>query len=123
MSYYESDAIFVLFFCLFVILKIKKDGDKMKNHKQIFLLYSCDAWKSNDSMKLLTATTSTTRLRRFIESKIMSGDMRYADSGETYCGKKAVQQFRTDWKTITRAGINSQLDEGFIDYVYDGEEI
>ena len=34
----------------------------MKNHKQIFLLYSCDAWKSNDSMKLLTATTSTPRL-------------------------------------------------------------
>lgn len=105
------------------MLKIKKDGDKMKNHKQIFLLYSCDAWKSNDSMKLLTATTSTTRLRRFIESKIMSGDMRYADSGETYCEKKAVQQFCTDWKTITRAGVNSQLDEGFIDYVYDGEEI
>lgn len=60
----------------------------MKNHKQIFLLYSCDAWKSNDSMKLLTATTSTTRLRRFIESKIMSGDMRYADSGETYCERR-----------------------------------
>ena len=95
----------------------------MEKRKQIFLLYSCNAWKNRDSMKLLTATTSPTRLRRFIEAKIMNGDMRYADNGDAYSEKKAVQQFRADWKTITRAEINGQLNEGFIDYVYDGEEM
>ena len=95
----------------------------MKNRKQIFLLYSCNAWKNRHSMKLLTVTTSPTRLRRFIENEIMNGNMRYADNGETYSEKKAVQQFRAEWKAITRDEINGQLDKGFFDYVYDGEEI
>lgn len=95
----------------------------MKKCKQIFLLYSCDVWKGCESMKLLTATTSLFKLRRFIESEIMNGDMRYDDSGETYSEKKAIQRLRADWKTMSRDEINGRLNEGFIDYVYDGEEI
>ena len=95
----------------------------MKNRKQIFFLYSCDALRRREDMKLLMVTASSSRLRRFIEAKLRNGDMRYADNGESYSEKKAIQQLRADWKTKPRNEINNLLDEGFIDYVYDGEEI
>ena len=104
-------------------LNQERTEKKMKNRKQIFFLYSCDVLRRREDMKLLMVTASSSRLRRFIEAKLRNGDMRYADNGESYSEKKAIQQLRADWKTKPRNEINNLLDEGFIDYVYDGEEI
>ena len=91
----------------------------MKNKRQIYLVYSCDDWKSTDSMRLEMATTSVRRLKSFIAKKIKAGDYYYGSEEES----RQVERFKRDFDTETRDYINSLLIYGFYDCTYDGEEI
>lgn len=98
----------------------------MKSKKQIYLCFNCDVWKSWDSMRLVMATTSPAKVRRFIEKKIQEdSEVRYNyDGSEDSKSLKAdALQFRNDWKTIPLQKINDRLEGVFLDYAYDGEEI
>lgn len=86
-------------------------------NKQIYLVYSCDADKSQE--RLVLATTSAKRVRDFIVASIRSGDMRYVDSDRI----SAEKMFFRDWNKAPRGVINSRLQYGYFDYVYDGVEI
>lgn len=93
-----------------------------ESKKQIFLLWSCDEWKSTDSMSLVCATTSPTKMKMAISGMIESGDMEYFTGDDTSTNpQKAAKQFREDWKEITSNTLNNSLRYGFYDYVYDGE--
>lgn len=95
--------------------------------KKIYLLYSCDIWKSRDSMRLLMATTSKMKMKLFIQRKIGAEEMEYP------CCEQGVQKdmlprlevalFRKDFENETIRTINDKLRYGFLDYVIDGEEI
>lgn len=98
----------------------------MKSKKQIYLYFTCDAWKSRDSMQLVMATTSQTRMRKFVEKQIMEDDeVRFTNGAlEDPADPKAeMLQFRTAWKTMPRDNINDRLSGAYIEYTYDGEEI
>lgn len=90
---------------------------------KIFLVYSCDIWKSKDSMRLLMCTSSPQKLESCIVKKIMNDDFYYGYGGEQSCSESAAM-FKKDLDAAaTIAYINDHLDYGFVDYCYDGEEI
>ena len=92
----------------------------MKNSKkQIFVLFSCNTWKTYDSMRLVGATTSPTKLKMMIIEEIKDGNMAYKDEEASI--NQQVTQFKKDFKEKIRGEINSLLTYGFIDYMYDGE--
>ena len=93
----------------------------MRSEKQIFLLYSCGANETNSSMTLIMATTSKSKMRRFIADKISSAEIVY--NGEESKAKAAAAQFKKDWDSLPREDINGKLDGLYVDYTYDGEEI
>ena len=77
-------------------------------------------------MRLVMATTSPAKVRRFIEKKIQEdSEVRYNYDGseESKSLKADALQFRNDWKTILLQKINDRLEGVFLDYAYDGEEI
>lgn len=87
--------------------------------KQIFILYSCDEWKSYDGMRVICATTSATKLRDVIIAEIEDENMDYLDA-ELSRGDM-IKELKQDWKVERRSRINDHLLFGFYDYVYDGE--
>lgn len=98
----------------------------MKSKKQIFFYFTCDTWKSRDSMRLVMATTSQAKMRRFVEKQIQEDpDVRYTNGSleDPFDAKTEMLQFRADWKTLNRGKINDRLEGAYLDYAYDGEEI
>lgn len=88
--------------------------------RQIFLVFSCDEWKSRDSMRLDMATMNVRHLRHFISEKIKKGDYEYGDS--ELSARKQAEQFRKDFETETASYIDSLLRYATYEYVIDGEE-
>lgn len=39
-------------------------------NKPIYIVFSCDAWKARDSMRVVAATTSHTKLRKIVSKAI-----------------------------------------------------
>lgn len=93
------------------------DGGK----NNIYLLYTCDAWKGTDSMRLTVATTSTSRLKKAIEDRLHAEDMVYGD--EKSAVKEQLYRFRQDWKEMTADELNVLLKYGYIQEVGNGEII
>ena len=91
------------------------------NKRRILLVYDCDDWKSYDSMRLAFATTSVRRWRSFIISKIERGDFVYGDPEDT--AKKQSERFKEHFDVKPLSYLDGLLKFGFLDYVYDGEEI
>lgn len=89
--------------------------------RQIFVVFSCDEWKSTNSMRLLMATTSGCKLKSYIAKRIKDDTFGYGD--EELSKKKQVEKFKFDFSASTIGTINSRLHNGYYDYCYDGEEI
>lgn len=89
--------------------------------KQIYVVCSCDAWKSHDSEKTLMVTTSVRKLKSFIAKKIRDDTFDYYLS--EWSKKKQEEKFKRDFDIIPREQINNYLIYGMLDYYYDGEEI
>lgn len=90
-----------------------------KSKKQIFVLFSCDVWKTWASKRLIGATTSPTKLKKMIIEEIKEEGMTYGNEEASIA--KQVAQFKKDFKEKPKDDINSLLTYGFYDYVYDGE--
>ena len=88
--------------------------------KQIFPLFSCDVWKGADSMRLMCACSTPTKVRNAIGRAISNGDIGYGYD-ESATAAEMVKQFKEDWKLRTRADINDRMIGGFFDYTIDGE--
>ena len=89
--------------------------------KQIYYLHSCNEWKEYSSMRLLFIGTSQLKLKMKISKEIEEGNMEYYDGDLSQ--KEQAKKFRKDWKTETRATINSRLTYGDFDYTYNNEEM
>ena len=97
----------------------------MKNMKQIFIVYSCDEWKTKP-MSIEMVTTSSRKLKSFIAHMIYMEDAEYLPFDQIGHKRTAVQQeklFKEDFDKLTRDEINSNLRYVFYDYAYDGERI
>lgn len=92
-----------------------------KSNKQIYLVYSCDEWKTLSSMRLLLATTSQRKLTSYLTTQIMLGCMSYQDGSVS--SEEQIEKFKRDFEREPRQNINNNLCYGYFDYCYDGEEI
>lgn len=93
-----------------------------KPGNNIFVLFTCDTWKSTASMRLACATTSTIKLRKAVERCIHEDRMSYHE--DCYDGAAAqVKALRNDWKTIEPQEINPFLDCGYIEVCENGQLI
>lgn len=87
--------------------------------QQIYLLYSCDEWKSKSH--LICATTSKSKLKDAIMRCIQSDDMTYSHGATNLSSDEQVELFCEDWQNDTPYNINSCLTYGFFETVSDGE--
>lgn len=86
-------------------------------NKPIYIVFSCDAWKAKDSMRLVAATTSHTKLRKIVSNCVETEMFEYGE-GEA---KSSASQLRKDFDNgYSVHGINDSLKYGFIDVVDDG---
>ena len=98
------------------IMLDKSTGDVWTD---IFL--DCNEWKEYSSMRLLFIGTSQQKLKMKISKEIEEGNMEYYDGDLSQ--KEQAKKFRKDWKTETRATINSRITYGDYDYTYNNEEM
>jgi len=87
-----------------------------KNIKHIFLLFSCDIWKSN--MSLTCAAITRSKIKNAIVRAIHRGDMCYEN--EDISITRQIQLFRKDWKDKPSERLNDNLLFGFIDTIENG---
>ena len=92
----------------------------MKSQKQIFILFSCDEWKSKDDMRVICATTSANKIKNAIITKLKHDEIAYNEDEDLNVNNQ-INMFKKDWKDKTREFINDRLKFAFYDYVYDGE--
>lgn len=117
---------------------IAKKGEAVDNN--IYILFTCDEWKSRDSMRLVCATTDLEKLKNAISESIKVDSMVYTH-GEMSDAACDTTEFVQDWDelvvpatkvTMTEkarscavdkalSDINSTLSFGFIETVEDGE--
>ena len=93
--------------------------------KQIFIVYSCDEWKTKP-MRVEMVTTSVRKLKSFIAHMIYMEDaeyLRFDQLGHKRTAKQQEELFKEDFDKLTRDEINSNLTYAFFDYAYDGEPI
>lgn len=90
--------------------------------KRIYTAWTCDEWKSYNSMRLLMATTSVRKLRSFVARKIADETFIY-NKGNELTIPQQVKLFRSDFENSSLATLNDGLHYGFLDDCNDGEAI
>lgn len=92
-----------------------------ENKEQIYVVFSCDNWKTPNSMRLEMATTSPQKLRDFIIQKLEDGDFAYEDEFES--AEWQVEKFKCDFDNKEVVLVDSRLKYCYIESVTDGEEV
>ena len=92
-----------------------------ENKEQIYVVFSCDSWKTPNSMRLEMATTSPQKLRDFIIRKLENGDFAYEDQYES--AEWQVEKFKCDFDNKEVVLVDSRLKYCYIESVTDGEEV
>lgn len=85
---------------------------------KIYIIHSCDEWKSLDSYRLVFVGTSLLKAKRFLLNEIKRGNMKYL-SGTATQQTKTLQE---DWSRGIKV-VSSNLTYGDIDYVENNTEI
>jgi len=88
----------------------------------IYIVCSCDIWKIRNSLRIVTATTSVTKLKQLIAQLIEDGAFGY-DVVQNPYGKDAASCFREDYnnRNLHIGELNDALLYGYIEAVTDGE--
>lgn len=88
----------------------------------IYIVCSCDIWKMRNSMRIVTATTSVTKLKQLIAQLIEDGAFGYGTVQNSY-GKDAASRFREDYnnRNLHVDVLNDALIYGYVEAVADGE--
>ena len=89
--------------------------------KTIYVLYSCDAWKSTSSMIPRCITTDFNKVLKGIRKMIMDEECRYTRGQEDL---KRTAQFNFCKEDYARYGVNwisQNLDDAYIGEYEDGE--
>lgn len=86
--------------------------------QKIYILMTCDQWKSKDSMRVYAACTSLPTLRRLISDGIQGEVFSYGEAGSF---RRQAKAFRADWQAI--GSQSNRLDDilrlcGDVKYAY-----
>ena len=88
--------------------------------KDIYILCSCDAWKSYSSMNLICASTKIDDIIKAVKKGIKSGDIVYSD--ESLLSQKQLIKFQEDLeKNDDVLYTISSCDYCFLSIVKEGE--
>lgn len=79
----------------------------------IYVLKSCDAWKTNSSMGDITYTTNLKTLKKVIEEELKQDNMEYDGDFSSDFDKFINYDCLVEY-------INTRLTYGYLMYVYDG---
>ena len=86
----------------------------------IYILFSCDEWKSNDSMQMICASVYPEKMLDVIENEIDEGNMTfYYGNSEEDESLSAFRKFRSEGADLKF--INGPLEYGHLEIVEDGE--
>lgn len=98
--------------------------------KELYLMHSCDTWKSKCSMTLLMVTASKFKLKHFVARMIEEQSMTYGSASAHRCKPNGsypthamAKQWKKDFDEKTINELNVYLNLGYIECVHDGEEI
>ena len=86
----------------------------------IYILFSCDEWKSRESMRLEWAGTNKRKLKAFINKKINSADMVYGS--EDISVSKQKKLFSEDFENNFE-NIDGNLGYGYLQIVENNSEV
>lgn len=89
--------------------------------KQIYILNSCDEWKSWSSMSLIMASTSLRKIKGEIVKQIKEGNIEYKRGNQNLSKTAQIKMLREDYKTHGEKFIFDNLNYGYINDVADGE--
>lgn len=91
--------------------------------KNIYIVFSCDEWKSKDSMRLLTASTSGNKLINVIRNEIVNSNMEFQGLPQKRVIKAFDNWIKTEIVDVNNLTgydierINTVLNFGFIEIV------
>ena len=87
---------------------------------KIYVLFSCDEWKSTDSMQMICATTDPNRMADVIEAELAADNMSFfwGNSSEDDF-VEAFRRFKAENGDL--GDVNSPLEYGHLEIVEDGE--
>ena len=85
----------------------------------IYLLSTCDEWKSSSSMSCIMATTSLDKLRKGIIQKIKDEDIEYKRGYDDITVKEQLAMFKSDWERDKTFACDN-LDYGYVETMENG---
>ena len=85
----------------------------------IYLLNTCDEWKSSSSMSCIMATTSLEKLRKGIIQKIKDEDIEYKRGYDDITVKEQLAMFKSDWERDKTFACDN-LDYGYVETMENG---
>lgn len=89
--------------------------------KKIYILSSCDEWKSYSTMNLIMASTSITKIKSEIIKQIKEGNIEYNRVGSE-SKTEQIKDFKEDLKKYKEDFAFNNLKYGFVNIVNDGEK-
>lgn len=95
----------------------------MNKRKIIYVLFSCNEWKSSSSMRFITATLSLETLFYVIKAEILNDNMNYSRGKDGLSAEEQAALFTSD---VDEEGISfalNNLEYGYVEGVEDGEVI
>lgn len=98
-------------------------GESKMEKPVIFVLFSCDEWKTSSSMRFITATLSLETLFCVVKAEILNDNMNYSRGKDGLSAEEQAALFTSD---VDEEGIDFALDlleYGYVEGVEDGEVI
>ena len=86
---------------------------------KIYTLFTCDEWKSNDSMRLAFIGTSKQKLRKCVINMIENKNMEYNNPNAPI--RQQIKDFKIDFDNNNMRLVNSSLQYGMIG-IYENNE-
>lgn len=92
-----------------------------KSKKQIWLVYEKEYIYEDDPKTVVFVTTNFQKVKKFLTSKIKTGECVYRDSNLSTT--RQLSFLRYDMRNSHREEINNNLSSYYYTYWYDGEEM
>lgn len=89
--------------------------------KKIYILNSCDEWKSWSSMTLIMVSTSLRKIKGEIINQIKEGNIEYKRGNENFSKTAQIKMLREDYEKYGDKFVFDNLTYGYINDVVDGE--
>lgn len=92
----------------------------MNKRKYIYVLFSCNEWKSPESMRLVGATFSPRRMKSLIKAEIEKSSMYYKKGNDEATQKEQLKMFNEDYANKGENFVFCNLENGYVEIVRDG---